>query len=173
MKKEKDISSNSVALAGEFAVLSQLALRGLDANMTLGRTKGVDILVSSQETGNMYRLEVKTNHASTRSKFSKSKLFGYTMGWMMNEKHETMRDERLWYCFVNIEKEHNQFRFFIIPSSKVADYVTAEHKFWINRGTDKGRPNLMRTFRFGKKGEKYSISTPLCEDYENRWDFLR
>jgi hypothetical protein len=33
-----DINSNSVSLAGEFAVLSQLALRGLDANMTLGRT---------------------------------------------------------------------------------------------------------------------------------------
>jgi hypothetical protein len=40
------ISKNQVSLAGEFAVLSQLALRGFDANMTLGNTKGVDILVS-------------------------------------------------------------------------------------------------------------------------------
>ncbi len=45
------INSNSVSLAGEFAVLSQLALRGYDANMTLGRTKGVDILVSNPKTG--------------------------------------------------------------------------------------------------------------------------
>jgi len=37
------IPNNSVSLAGEFAVLSQLALRGYDANMTLGHTKGVDI----------------------------------------------------------------------------------------------------------------------------------
>lgn len=53
------INSNSVSLAGEFAVLSQLALRGYDANMTLGRTKGVDILVSNPKTGRMLKLEVK------------------------------------------------------------------------------------------------------------------
>ena len=44
------ITRNSVSLAGEFAALSQLALRGYDANMTLGRTKSVDILVSNPAT---------------------------------------------------------------------------------------------------------------------------
>ena len=43
----KKISHNQVSLAGEFAVLSQLALRGYDANLTLGNTKGVDILFVS------------------------------------------------------------------------------------------------------------------------------
>src|SRR5262245_32284853 len=62
-KREQDvtlakINSNSVSLAGEFAVLSQLALRGYDANMTLGRTKSVDILVSNPVNGQMYQLEV-------------------------------------------------------------------------------------------------------------------
>ena len=56
------LNNNSVALAGEFAVLSQLALHGYDANLTLGRTKSVDILVSHPQTGRMYKLEVKTNH---------------------------------------------------------------------------------------------------------------
>ena len=45
-KKEKTGGSNRTALAGEFAVLSQLALCGYDANMTLGNTKSVDILVA-------------------------------------------------------------------------------------------------------------------------------
>jgi hypothetical protein len=45
-RNRSTINSNSISLAGEFAVLSHLALRGYDANMTLGRTKGVDILVS-------------------------------------------------------------------------------------------------------------------------------
>ena len=44
------INRNSVSLAGEFAALSQLALRGYDANMTPGRTKSVDILVSNPAT---------------------------------------------------------------------------------------------------------------------------
>jgi len=34
---------NAVSLAGEFAVLSQLALRGYDAIMTLGHTKAVHL----------------------------------------------------------------------------------------------------------------------------------
>src|SRR5215467_11649892 len=55
------ITPNSVSLAGEFAVLSQLALRGYDANMTLGRTKSVDTLVSNPANGHLYQLEVKTN----------------------------------------------------------------------------------------------------------------
>ncbi len=60
-----ELSNNSISLAGEFAVLSQLALRGFDANMTLGNTKGVDILLSHQETGKMAKVEVKTHHRNT------------------------------------------------------------------------------------------------------------
>src|SRR5258708_6865696 len=55
------LNKNSVSIAGEYAVLSQLAARGYDANMTLGRTKGVDILVSDPNSGRMLKLEVKTN----------------------------------------------------------------------------------------------------------------
>lgn len=58
---------------GEFAVLSQLVLRGYDANMALGHTK-----------------------------------------------------------FVNIEKQTNVFRFFIVPSTIVAEYVSVQHKFWLD-----------------------------------------
>ncbi|MBI5554217.1 MAG: hypothetical protein HY917_05790, partial [Candidatus Diapherotrites archaeon] len=47
-------------LAGEFAVLSQLAIRGLVGTLTLGNTKGVDILVLNSETNKMFKLEVKT-----------------------------------------------------------------------------------------------------------------
>ena len=41
----KVISRSQISLAGEFAVLSQLSLRGFDANLTLGNTKNVDILI--------------------------------------------------------------------------------------------------------------------------------
>ena len=45
MKKMK-LGNNAVSLAGEYAVLSQLALHGYDAAMAVGKAKGVDILVS-------------------------------------------------------------------------------------------------------------------------------
>jgi hypothetical protein len=48
------IPKNSVALAGEFAALSQLAIRGYNASMTLGNTKNIDILVFDPVTKKAY-----------------------------------------------------------------------------------------------------------------------
>ena len=52
-KNTSRISPNSVSLAGEFAALSRLTLWGYDANMTLGRTKSVDILISNPSTNQL------------------------------------------------------------------------------------------------------------------------
>src|SRR5262249_33287014 len=165
-------NNNSVSLAGEFAVLSQLALRGYDANMTLGRTKNVDILVSDPATGRMLKLEVKTNYRSSRSAGGNSRLFGeYLSAWMMNEKHESIRDPDLFYCFVNISEDTKRFRFFIVPSVVVADYVTAEHQRWLDDKSTRSRENSMRTFRIGSKDKPYPISTPAAEQYEDNWEF--
>src|SRR5205809_55892 len=91
-KKRSKIGPNSVSLAGEFAVLSQLTLRGYDANMTLGNTKGVDILVSHPRTLKMFQLEVKTNFKSEWKKPRKSKIHGtFLSDWIMHKKHETIK----------------------------------------------------------------------------------
>ena len=165
------LNNNSVALAGEFAVLSQLALRGYDANLTLGRTKSVDILVSHPDTGNMYKLEVKTNHRSSRSAGGSSKLFGkFVSAWIMHAKHESIKDSNLFYCFVNIDMNGQNLRFFIVPSRVVAQYVKVQHKLWLDENPSH-KNTKMRMIRIGLKGEKYPIPTPLVEEYENNWDF--
>ncbi len=169
------INSNSISLAGEFAVLSQLALRGYDANMTLGNTKGVDILVSNPENGKMYQLEVKTNYRNTRNGISNSKIHGKTLsGWIMMKKHETMISSTLFYCFVNISKDTDNFKFYIVPSKIVAKYVKHQHKLWLDAKKVEGKNVVdgeMRLFRIGTKLEKYHIPTPLAEKYENNWKF--
>jgi hypothetical protein len=168
-----DINNNAVSLAGEFAVLSQLALRGYDANMTLGRTKGVDILVSNPTTGKMLKLEVKTNFRSSRSAGGNSRLFGdFLSAWMMSEKHETMRDPALFYCFVNIGEDTKRFRFFIVPSRIVADYVAKQHQIWLKDKATHSRENTMRTFRIGHADKKYPLPTPTADDYEDKWSLL-
>jgi hypothetical protein len=170
----KDINSNSVSLAGEFAVLSQLALRGFDASLTLGHTKGVDILVSSPKSGKMYRLEVKTNY---RSKPGHSKLLGHAIHWIMGEKHEGVVDENLFFCFVNIENDSNSFRFFIVPNGIVSKYVEEQHKFWLSRdgGTHARVETTMRNFRIGVEDsqDEYQIFTPLAKDFEDKWELLQ
>jgi hypothetical protein len=168
-------NSNSVALAGEFAVLSQLALLGYDANMTLGHTKAVDILVSDPKSLRMFKLEVKTNYQTSRTKPQVSGVLGKAVSsWIMNRKHEAIDDPDLFYCFVNIGKPTNLFRFWIIPSAVVARYVKEEHALWLKTRRAEGKDITdMRTFRIGLKDEKYAIATPTTEQYENNWSFKR
>lgn len=173
----KGTNNNSVSLAGEFAVLSQLALRGYDANMTLGRTKSVDILVSDPTNMKMYKLEVKTNYQNSRNKLQISKVHGKIVcGWIMNKKHEGIKDCNLFYCFVNINKQTNLFKFYIVPSKIVAKYVKDEHQNWLNEKRKEGKKvkdSEMRIFRIGLKEEKYVTSTPTAEQYENNWEFKK
>lgn len=167
-----DLSKNSISIAGEFAVLSQLALRGIDANMTLGNTKSVDILAANSVSGNVYRIEVKT---SLDRKSSTSKIFGRFLGWVMGEKNEGVEDDNLFYIFVNFEKKTSVPRFFVIPSRIVAKYVKREHQFWIDNKQQEGKSvatTSIRLFRIGLDDSKYDIDTPLAKDYENRWDFI-
>jgi len=173
----KRSDNNACALAGEFAVLSQLALLNYDANMTLGRTKGVDILVSIPHSKKMYRLEVKTKLRTSDNEDTESKIFGRVLGgWMMDKKHETHVDPLLFYCFVIIWKPTKKFCFFIVPSKVVARYVEQENKLWHKvkkKEHKKVKHTNMRTFRIGFDKEKYVISTPTVEEYEDNWKFRR
>ena len=168
-------NANSVALAGEFATLSQLALHGFDANLTLGHTKHVDILVSDPRSGGMYKLEVKTSgYRNARGDADKrSRLFGHCYEWMMSQKHEDITDPSLFYCFVNITGEAGtSFRFFIVPSAVVAEYVREQHQLWLS-GDSRRKDTTMRTFRLALEDDGYPLPTPLAKRYENNWSFGR
>jgi len=92
---------NSIALAGEFAVLSQLALLGLNPSFTLGHTKGVDILVSNPKTKGMCRVEIKTKYRTGTKQGHNSEIHGFVLGqWLMRKIDENLTDRRLFYCFV-------------------------------------------------------------------------
>jgi hypothetical protein len=168
---------NAVSLAGEFAVLSQLALRNYDANMTLGRTKGVDILVSDPRSKKMYRLEVKTKLRESDKQVSESKIFGTVIGgWVMSKKHETISDPSLFYCFVIIWQRTKKSRFFIIPSRVVARYVGEQHRLWCAEKKKEGKrfkDTEIRVLRIGFGNKKYAIATPSAERYEDNWKFNR
>lgn len=169
------ISPNSVALAGEFAVLSQLSLRGYNASMTLGNTKGIDILVQNPTSRERFQVEVKTN-LERRNGPSHSKLFGkFVTDWQMHAKHEK-EDADIFYCFVHINQNRKDsqkydYRFFIVPGAVVAKYVTAEHALWLK--ADKShKDNLRRLFRIGLPNDReIAVETPLASQWENNWAF--
>ena len=143
------ISKNQIALAGEFAALSQLALRGFDANLTLGNAKGVDILVSHPDTASIYRLEVKT-HINYRPHHNGT--FGHiTASWRMGEKHQSNTDPKLFYCFVSIADNTQLFDFYIVPSAIVAKFVRESHQYWLKTKASR-RDSPTRQFMLGRKG---------------------
>jgi|SRR3989344_689596 len=174
----KKIAKILVSLAGEFAVLSQLALRGKDANMTLGNTKGVDILVSDPATGKMLKIEVKTHCRIIRDAGINSRIFGrYLSSWIMSKKHERnveKADADLFYCFVSITKETKP-RFFIVPAKVVAKYIRWEIRHYRKMQKAVGRVVKdvgMRQFRIGSKNHKdKKKETLVAEMYEDNWKF--
>lgn len=105
-----------VALAGEFFVLAELALRGLDATLTLGHTKEIDVLVLNRVTEQMFRVEVKTTHKAVQH----SKIFGSSYAWLMDERHADVVAENLIYCFTLVGERPERCRFFLVPSFDVA-----------------------------------------------------
>ncbi|SRR6266496_4316959 len=171
------IPKNSVALAGEFAALSQLAIRGYVASMTLGNTKNIDILVFDPVTKRAYQVEVKTNY-ERRKRPTVSKCFGrFETSWQMDEKHEQIKDPDLFYCFVHINANRedppkNSFRFFIVPSAVVAEYVRKEHQAWL-KDNSAHRTSPRRLFRiYSTNDHSLGKSAPLAADYEDSWNLV-
>lgn len=161
------ISSNSLALAGEYLVLAQLSLRGYIASLTLGNTKSVDILLSNENTGRLFRVEVKT----TSNGPTKLKQFGSNIEWKMREKHESISDENLYYCFVQIENfDFSKLRFFVVPSSEVAKFVEEDDRYYHSAYHKKPVKHTdMRIFRIRLDGQSRGLPP---EKYENRWDLF-
>ncbi len=170
MKKEL-VDKNRISLAGEFAVLSKLSFLGFEASLTLGNTKGVDILVLNPKTEKMFRVEVKTSF-KTGNYIKQSKDFGPHIEWILSSGVEANSSKDLFYCFVILDEKHNQ-RFFIVPSKVVAEYIYKQHRYWLSGGKNRKDTN-MRTF-YLSTDKKFNgvIKTPLMVDFENRWDLLK
>lgn len=167
----KKINKNQISLAGEFAVLSKLSLLGFDANLTLGNTKGVDILASNPATGKMFKIEVKTS-LKKGNYVKNSKDFGSNIEWLLGEGSETNSDKNLFYVFVILAEDGGQ-RFFIVPSSKVSEYCKREHQVWLS-GKGKRKTGGIRTFRIGVDPKfKYPLKTVLEKESEDRWDLIK
>lgn len=150
-------SKQSVSLAGEFYTLAQLALRDLVGTLTLGNTKSVDILVSNPRTEKLFKLEVKTK--STKS--YRSSLFGHNHEWIMGEKHGTLEDPALVYCFVDLQGQDQLPRFWLVPSKDVAKYIRDEHETWRKAPHKRTlKENSMRLFRVPVDGKS---------PYESNW----
>lgn len=169
-------------LAGEFAVLSQMAMRGLVGALTMGNAKNVDILVTNPKNGKTFQVEVKTSFMqkpATNKTFESGQPF---YCWPhLNQKNEETTHPSLLYCFVVIPDEKTLPKIFIVPSQDVAKYLKWENdKYWEtphkNRKTGKVRTrkdlapneNTQRAFRINVKTNTNEKNPG--KNYFNNWN---
>jgi hypothetical protein len=143
--------------AGEHLVLSRLLQRGIVAAQAPEGVRKVDILVNFLDGGTPCFLQVKARQ------------FGSDGGWHMGEKHETVTDDNLFYCFVDFQP--NQPTGHIIPARVVAEVVRRDHQLWLDTPGKKGQahnPTKMRRI----KPSVVSMPEGWMDEYLENWDLL-
>ncbi|WOR13287.1 hypothetical protein [Vibrio cholerae] len=85
MSKNK-ISGSQAGIAGEYFVAAELSRRGYLCSVTLKNTKGVDILVSNEDSSKLIGVQVKTNNSSRKS-------------WLLSQKMK-VRNRAILYMFL-------------------------------------------------------------------------
>ncbi|HMI17978.1 MAG TPA: hypothetical protein VK533_00405 [Sphingomonas sp.] len=115
---------------------------------------GVDILICDESGGHLAALQVKTSGNPV------------TVGWRMDRKHESLRHERLFYCFVDPGSDPERLpTCWIVPSAVVADHVQATHQAWLA-----GEPKRGDTRQDGPGRKMHLVcANPQMEAYPNGW----
>jgi hypothetical protein len=141
--------------AGEHLVLSRLLQRGVIAAQAPEGVRKVDILVNSLEGGEPCFLQVK------------SRQFGSDGGWHMSQKHESISEPNIFYCFVDFEPEHPLV--YVIPSDVVATVLRDDHQIWLRTPGKRGQAHNPTTMR-RLTPISAALGTGWLEPYLESWD---
>ncbi len=143
------MASNNIGLAGEFYAMYRLFLEGYEPSLTLGNTKGIDILLYNPKNGKQFKIEVKTSTTILNLKVFREEYGKNYMKWMMNQKHEIYYDKNnLIYCFVFIDKNKcEEPRIFFLDPQSVGMRVRWLNKTWLHgKHKKKVKDSVMRDF---------------------------
>lgn len=113
-----------IGAAGQYFVAYGLAVRQINAALTLGNAPSVDVLASSSDGTRTLALQVKTaSFAYRRSRYG---VEGYE--WNVNAGVIGRHDEQFWYAFVDLQEEPSTWnpRVFFVPSRWVSEFVKAD-----------------------------------------------
>lgn len=140
----------------------QLLRRGFVAALAPECVKNIDILISDADGARLASLQVKTMGAP-RPK------------WQMKDKHETIENDRLFYCFVRpCDEMMSDPQCWIIPSKVVAEHVRLSHHAWLD-----GKPLRGGTRNDGSGRSMHFECEPLemyaagwMDEYLENWESL-
>jgi hypothetical protein len=147
-----------VGAAGEHLVLSRLLSRQLLAAQAPRGTRKVDIIVNYIDGGNPKLVQVKTTMGSTKQ------------GWWMGEKHETITDDDLFYCFVDFGVKDGAV--YVMPASVVAETIAADHATWMATPGKNGQAHGETTGR-RMRAKTFTKPEGWMDEYFEAWHLLK
>jgi len=132
-----------LGLAGEYAVCSELAKRNIQANLTLGNNKSIDIILVD-ENNTATTIEVKTTNKNR-----------FVTGFFQKYKTQETPHPDFW-ILVTIDKTFHT-RFFILSHEELAKIQMARNKMtnWVEN-----------------KGGVDNVLVEHVVGFENSWDSL-
>ena len=154
-----EIDKTLIGPAGEHLVLARLLSRGYLAAPAPRGTRKVDILVNFIDGGEPFLIQVKSTMTSARN------------GWWLAQKHEDIRDQDLFYCFVDFQPEQPDV--YVLPSITVADHVKSGHANWLaTPRRDGGVHKDVSGRRIDNKAQWDGRPEGWMAEYKERWDFF-
>jgi len=153
-------SKARLSQAGKYFMMAQLTLRDFSVE-TVKDKYGQTRILAKKKALNSIEIIVKTSASPLINEALFSDIPIYP--WVMNQKHETIIEDNLYYCFVNITDPSKTPLFFIVPSDVVAEYVKWQHEYWLESRKSPVNSTEMRRFR---------ISENDPNQYLNNWSKL-
>lgn len=148
--------------AGEHLVLSRLLVRGFLAAQAPRNVRKADILVNHLDSKPPCLIQVKARSGK-----------GSDGGWPMKQKHEDIRDNDMFYCFVDFGVADGKI--FVIPAKKVAQVVRESHAAWLSKPGKNGKAHNdtdMRRIRNNYSMDLKSAPVGWMDKYLEKWEQL-
>lgn len=161
-----DVKSSSLTgAAGEHLVMSRLLSRGYIAALAPQGVLNFDLVVTSVDGAQLCALQVKTRWDK-----------GGDPGWHMQEKHESIIGDRIFYAFVDLRKDASQAAdVYVVPSATVADAVRRSYAAWLSGAGKKGQSRNETKFRrisFDYRrmcGPDFDLRAGWLDQYRENW----
>ena len=131
---ESKLDSTLIGVAGEYATAAELTLRNFIAAISLRNSRGTDIIATTTDGTRSFSIQVKTTNKGKAR-------------WTLNDKSEKTTGISHFYVFVQLNGPTARPSFHIVPSSVVAERITAGHKAWINEPKRDGTPRKDSSMR--------------------------
>ncbi|MGB7300592.1 MAG: hypothetical protein WBD34_14820 [Burkholderiaceae bacterium] len=161
-------TTSLLGAAGEHFVMSELLRRGYIAALAPQGAPNSDIVVTDIESTKLCSIQVKTRRD-----------IGSDGGWHMKAKHEELKSDFLFYCFVDFGKAVTDIPLvYILPSETVADVLREDHSTWLSSPGRNGhvrKDSNMRRFKpdySNNLGEKTRYKKGWLEEYRNAWHLI-